>query len=144
MAIAFDSELRLPASREGLDAVIDWVTEKMDYEHCPRKMQNHVAVVTEELFVNICDYAYGAGVGQALIRITFKDNSLYMQFEDSGIPFNPLEQGAPDTNARIEDRPIGGLGIHIVRKWMDSVTYERIDEKNILTLRKLIPNKEQG
>ncbi|AEF86215.1 anti-sigma regulatory factor [Treponema primitia ZAS-2] len=136
MAIVYDSELCLPASLESLDTVMDWVTKKMDHEQCPRKIQNHVAVVTEELFVNICHYAYAAGVGQAVIRLAFKDHSIYMQFEDSGIPFNPLEHSAPDIKVGIEDQQIGGLGIHIVRKWMDSVSYERTGEKNILTLRK--------
>jgi anti-sigma regulatory factor (Ser/Thr protein kinase) len=139
MAIVFEYELRLPATIEGLDAVMDWVTEKLDYKDCPRKVQNHIAVVTEELFVNICNYAYGDSGGQAVIRLTFKDQQLCMQFEDFGIPFNPLEHEAPDLTTSIEDRQIGGLGIYITTKWMDTVDYERKNDKNILTISKSIP-----
>jgi anti-sigma regulatory factor (Ser/Thr protein kinase) len=139
MAIVFEYELRLPAAIDGLDAVMDWVAEKLDYKNCPRKVQNHIAVVTEELFVNICNYAYGDTVGQVVIRLTFKKHNLYMQFEDSGIPFNPLEHEAPDVTVGIEDRQIGGLGIYITTKWMDTVNYERKNDKNILTISKAIP-----
>ncbi len=59
-----------------------------------------------------------------------------MRVEDDAVAFNPLEREAPDLNAPLEDRPIGGLGVHLVRKLMDDVRYERAGARNILTMRK--------
>jgi anti-sigma regulatory factor (Ser/Thr protein kinase) len=135
----FDDEVRLPATIEALDSVMDWVAEKLDENTCPNKIQNQIAVVTEELFVNICHYAYGNRSGDAVIRFAFHNRTIFMQFEDSGLAFNPLQHEGPDTEAGIDDRPIGGLGIYITKKWMDWVGYERIDQKNILTLTRILP-----
>jgi anti-sigma regulatory factor (Ser/Thr protein kinase) len=135
----FDDEVRLPATIEALDSVMDWVAEKLDAKTCPNKIQNQIAVVTEELFVNICNYAYGNRKGEAIIRFAFHNRTIFMQFEDSGLAFDPLQHEGPDTEASIDDRPIGGLGIYITKKWMDWVGYERIDEKNILTLTRILP-----
>jgi anti-sigma regulatory factor (Ser/Thr protein kinase) len=135
----FDDEVRLPATIEALDSVMDWVAEKMDANTCPNKIQNQIAVVTEELFVNICHYAYGRRPGDAVIRFAFHNRTIFMQFEDSGVAFDPLQHEDPDTKAGIDGSPIGGLGIYITKKWMDWVGYQRIDQKNILTLTKILP-----
>ena len=139
MIMNFDDEIRLSATIEALDSVMDWVAEKLEAHTCPNKIQNQIAVVTEELFVNICHYAYGSRTGDAVIRFAFYNRTIFMQFEDAGIAFNPLQQQGPDIEAGIDDRPIGGLGIYITKKWMDWVGYERIDNKNILSLTRLIP-----
>jgi anti-sigma regulatory factor (Ser/Thr protein kinase) len=135
----FDDEVRLTASIDELDRVMDWVAEKLEASACPNKIQNQIAVVTEELFVNICHYAYGGKGGDAVIRFSFHNQTIFMQFEDSGIPFDPLQHTGPDIEAGIDDRPIGGLGIYITKKWMDWVGYERVNDKNILTLTRILP-----
>jgi anti-sigma regulatory factor (Ser/Thr protein kinase) len=135
----FDDEVHLTASINELDRVMDWIAEKLEASACPNKIQNQIAVVTEELFVNICHYAYGGGVGEAVIRFAFHNRTIFMQFEDSGIAFDPLKYEGPDVEAGIEDRPIGGLGIYITKKWTDSVGYERVNDKNILTLTRILP-----
>jgi anti-sigma regulatory factor (Ser/Thr protein kinase) len=139
MEIDFEYELRLPATIDDLDAVMDWVAEKLEQKNCSRKMQNQVAVVIEELFVNICNYAYGDAVGQVAIRLALRDQTFFMQFEDSGIPFNPLEHEDPDVTVGLDDRQIGGLGIYLTKKWMDTVDYKRTEGKNIFTISKVIP-----
>jgi anti-sigma regulatory factor (Ser/Thr protein kinase) len=138
MDIHFEHELLLPATIDDLDAAMDWVGEKLEEMSCPRKIQNQIVVVTEELFVNICNYAYGEKKGQSVIRLAIRDQILFMQFEDSGIAFNPLEHENPDVTAGIDDRQIGGLGIYLTTKWMDTVDYKRTDGKNILTISKSI------
>ena len=65
-----------------------------------------------------------------------KDGKVYMTFEDEGIPYNPLEKKDPDVTLSVEEREIGGLGIYMVKKSMDEITYENKDGKNILTLMK--------
>ena len=93
----------------------------------------------EEAVVNVMDYAYPAGtVGDVTIEAESDDDQLQFTIIDSGTPFDPTAKEEVDTTLSAEERPIGGLGIHLVRQLMDSINYERIDGKNILTLRKKI------
>jgi sigma-B regulation protein RsbU (phosphoserine phosphatase) len=91
----------------------------------------------EEAVVNVMSYAYPAGVvGNVNIEAQADEERLKFTITDNGIPFDPTAKAEVDTTLSAEDRPIGGLGIHLVRQLMDSINYERIDGKNILTLRK--------
>jgi sigma-B regulation protein RsbU (phosphoserine phosphatase) len=130
----FDNEINVRAELEELERVLGWVTGVLENGECPAKACNQFEVSAEELFVNIASYAYGGKTGEVVIRTGMTARRFVMRFEDSGIAFNPLEHEAPDTEAGIEDRQIGGLGIHIIRKWMDEVNYKRENEKNILTI----------
>ncbi len=91
----------------------------------------------EELVSNCIKHGYD-DKGEHIIEITLKlfANELVLTVTDDGHPFNPLELPEPDTNLPIEDRPIGGLGIHLLRKMSDRMEYERNDGKNQITLRK--------
>ncbi|GHV76058.1 histidine kinase [Spirochaetia bacterium] len=139
--MTFSKELRLPARLEELESLQALVEEFLEHEGYGPKICNQVSVVTEELFVNITRYAYDGKNGEALVRIGVELPFLTLQFEDTGKPFNPLDQPPPDTNASLEDRPSGGLGIYLTMKMMDEVHYERIDGKNCLTIRKKIEGK---
>jgi sigma-B regulation protein RsbU (phosphoserine phosphatase) len=91
----------------------------------------------EEAVVNVMSYAYPAGtVGNVNIEAMANDNRLKFIVSDWGTPFDPTAEKEVDTTLSAEERPIGGLGIHLVRQIMDSINYERIDGKNVLTLRK--------
>lgn len=93
----------------------------------------------EEAVVNVMSYAYPEGTeGLVTIEATDADHVLTFTITDSGKPFDPTAKAEVDTTLSAEERPIGGLGIHLVRQLMDSVNYERSDGKNILTLRKKI------
>ena len=101
------------------------------------KTETQVLVATEEIFVNIVSYAYGKGRGDVEIKTRCFPGSpgeFRVRFEDEGIPFNPLENEAPDISLSAEDRQAGGLGIFMVRKSMDDVRYEYRKGKNCLTL----------
>ena len=90
----------------------------------------------EEAATNVVLYAYQEGTG--LIDIDALVTPHYLQFviTDKGVPFDPTQQEDADITLSAEERPIGGLGIFLVRQIMDSVKYERVDNKNVLTLRK--------
>ncbi len=102
-------------------------------------MQLNLAM--EEAVVNVMNYAYPTGTkGDINIEAVANDERLRFVIIDSGTPFDPTAKEAANVNLALEDRPIGGLGIHLVRQIMDSINYERIDGKNVLTLRKKLTN----
>lgn len=95
----------------------------------------------EETVTNIIKYAYNDDTEHAiLIHISLSCGILTAEIEDDGKPFNPLNSPKPDIDKPIEDRTIGGLGIHIVRNLMDKIEYRRDRNKNFLILRKGVKN----
>lgn len=91
----------------------------------------------EELVVNVVDYAYpGRTDGYLNVEIAKDGHAVTIRLRDGGVAFNPLEAVMPDITKPLEERRIGGLGIFIVLRKMDSVSYERTDNENILTIKK--------
>jgi sigma-B regulation protein RsbU (phosphoserine phosphatase) len=98
-----------------------------------------INLALEEAVVNIINYAYPEGVaGTMEIDVSEKERVLTFTLIDSGKAFDPTARGEVDITAGVEDRPIGGLGIHLIRTIMDTVAYERKEGKNILTMNKSI------
>ena len=96
-----------------------------------------VKVAIEEAVVNVMQYAYPAGHrGDVTIEAASNDTRLKFTIIDSGKPFDPTIQAEIDTTLSAKERKIGGLGIHLMRQNMDSINYERMDNLNVLTLRK--------
>jgi sigma-B regulation protein RsbU (phosphoserine phosphatase) len=94
-------------------------------------------LAVEEAVVNVIDYAYPPGTeGDITVRAMANSQRLKLIISDEGTPFDPTEKALADTTLSAEERPVGGLGILLVRKLMDSINYEYIDGKNVLTLRK--------
>ena len=117
-----------------LTAFVDDVCEAMGFD-ATTTMKMNLAI--EEAVVNVMNYAYPQGtIGDIHIEAQANDVRLKFIIADNGVPFDPTAQKETDTTLSVEDRPIGGLGIHLVRQLMDSINYERADGKNILTLRK--------
>ena len=100
--------------------------------HPRRLMQLELAV--EEAVVNICLYAYEVPPGELLVSIEPGETRFVVELIDEGVPFDPLAVDQPDMRAGVEDRPIGGLGIFLVRRVMDEVSYLRDGTRNILRL----------
>ena len=113
---------------------VDMVCEEVGFDPSVAIQMN---LAIEEAVVNVMTYAYPTGtVGNVNIEAQANDERLKFTIIDSGIPFDPTTKAEVDTTLSAEERPIGGLGIHLVRQLMDSINYERIDGKNVLTLRK--------
>jgi sigma-B regulation protein RsbU (phosphoserine phosphatase) len=130
----FEQEAVFVAEFGHLEELVGWVETVLEHYDCSAKTCQQIAVVSEEIVVNIINYAYPEKPGDVTLRAGRAGEAVVLQFEDSGPPFNPLEWPDPDTNAAIEDRKVGGLGIYMVKKMTGQTRYERIDGKNLLTI----------
>ena len=135
-------ELDIEATKENLSHVIDFVQEELEKADCPMKTQMQVEMAVEEIFINIASYAYFPDTGPSLIRVEVlnddKDDQLYvcLTFIDHGRPYDPLAKEDPDVTLPADQRQIGGLGIFMVKKTVDAISYEYKDGQNILKIRK--------
>ena len=129
-----------PAKIESLSEVLGFVEETLEGFACPMKIQTAICVAMEEVFVNIAHYAYPESVGDMTLHIGFEEENRTIVFRmtDKGVPFDPLQKSDPDITLCAEEREIGGLGIFIAKKTMDSVTYVYENGENVLTMSKTI------
>lgn len=131
--------LTVRAVADQIDPVMDFINEQLSEAGCPEEVRTDVDVAVDELLGNIIRYAYGPEGGPVTVEVeTGKDPpAAFITFKDCGKPFNPLAQEIPDTTALpLGKRPIGGLGLFMVRKLMDEMTYIYRDGQNVLTIRK--------
>ena len=133
-------ELTLAATVENLEKVTDFVNAQLEALDCPMKAQIQIDVAIDEIFSNIAHYAYQPEIGQATVRVEITENPLaaVITFIDNGIPYDPLAKADPDLTLSAEERQIGGLGIYMVKKSMDAISYQYKDGQNILTVKKLL------
>lgn len=136
-------ELILEASDDKLEEAQEFVRELLESEECSPGFIISIEIAIEEIFVNISHYAYEGLDGverQALIRcdISGEPKKLYMEFQDWGIPFDPLKKPDADITLSAEERQIGGLGIFMVKNTMDTMDYKYEDKKNILSMTKTL------
>jgi sigma-B regulation protein RsbU (phosphoserine phosphatase) len=129
--------ITLPNDIEEVPQLAAFVDEVCEIAGFDMSTTMSINLALEEAVVNVMSYAYPAGtVGNVNIEAVANDNRLKFIISDWGTPFDPTAEKEVDTTLSAEERPIGGLGIHLVRQIMDSINYERIDGKNVLTLRK--------
>ena len=131
-------ELMIEATIENVPKVIEFVNEQLEQFDCPMKTQMQVDIAVEELFSNIANYAYNPGIGSAAMRVEVSEDPLavVITFIDNGVPYDPLAKADPDITLSAEERGIGGLGIYMVKKTMDDISYEYKDGQNILRIKK--------
>ena len=132
------NELTVEARTENLREVIAFLDGHLKRHGCPPKTQRKIDVAAEEIFVNIAHYAYTSGAGSVTVRFSVEEGMVVVTFIDSGVPYDPLAKPDPDLTLPTQERPVGGLGIYMVKKSMDSVAYERRDGQNIFTMRKAL------
>lgn len=132
------AELRVSAALQNLEDVIAFVNTQLHAADCPGSIQNKIDLAVEEVFANIARYAYDSEVGDVVIRCEVDQaaREAIVVFSDTGKPYNPLLARQPDISLSAQDRPIGGLGIFLVRQLMDCVSYAFQSGQNTLTLRK--------
>ncbi len=128
------------AKTESLADVLSFTEETLESYDCPIKIQTAICVAVEEVFVNIAHYAYPDSEGDMTLCIGFdaQNNAITFRMTDKGVPFDPLTKPDPDITLSAEDREIGGLGIFIAKKTMDSLSYTYEDGENVLTMIKKI------
>ena len=131
-------ELTIAATVENIETVTDFVNEQLEALDCPMKAQMQIDIAIDELFGNIAHYAYHPEVGNATVRVEVTEEPLavIVTFIDKGMPYDPLRAAEPDIALSAEERNLGGLGIYMVKKSMDEITYEYKDGKNILSIKK--------
>ncbi|MDQ1318424.1 MAG: serine/threonine-protein kinase RsbW [Candidatus Poribacteria bacterium] len=132
-------KLLLPAKLENLELLICFIKNSAEKQGFSSKNINEIQIAVEEPIVNIISYAYPDKNGN--IEITCSDRKgkgLAIEIVDWGVPFDPMSMPEPDIDAPMDDRRIGGLGIYMMRKLMDEVNYERMENQNILTLVKYL------
>ena len=117
---------------------IPTLAEWLEMIGLPQELNMPINLALEEAVSNVMLYAYPGKSGQVLVECDKKEKQLIFTISDSGVPFDPTKQEEPDVTQSAEERPIGGLGIFLVRQIMDDIRYERKDNKNILTLTKRI------
>ena len=133
-------ELDILAERNNLPRVLGFVDGELEALDCGIRVITQIDVAVEEIFVNISSYAYDPDVGPACIRVEILDDpiSVVISFIDNGVPYDPLAKPDPDLKIPVRHRKKGGLGIFMVKKTMDDVSYEYKNGQNILTIRKNI------
>ena len=134
-------EITLEATISNIDVVTDFVNGELEALDCSMKAEMQIDVAIDELFGNIAKYAYDPKIGSATVRIEVQEEPLavVITFIDNGRPFDPLKEiEEPDITLSAEERQIGGLGVFLVKKTMDEVTYEYKDGMNILKIVKNI------
>lgn len=131
-------QIKVKADTAELDNVLSFADTILEELGCSVKAQMQIDIAIEEIFVNIAHYAYPEAEGEAVIYVEPCEgsSSVTITFEDEGIPYDPLKNEDPDITLSADDRPIGGLGIFMVKKSMDEVSYEYKDGKNRLTIKK--------
>lgn len=124
------------ATIESIGALSDFAEDCMNESAIGDGTKNKCLIIIDEVVNNISSYAYPDGNGTLLFRIGIQKeaNQIIMVFEDSGIPFNPITQESPDLDGDADERPVGGLGIFMVRKLSEDVQYSFENGRNILTV----------
>ncbi|EOT27451.1 hypothetical protein C805_01559 [Eubacterium sp. 14-2] len=131
-------EFHVDAVIENIGKVTEFVDSQLEAYDCPVKAQMQIDIAIDELFGNIAHYAYNPDVGPATVQVEVTEEPLavIITFIDQGVPYDPLAKADPDVNLSLEEREAGGLGIFMVKKTMDEISYEYRDGQNILKIKK--------
>jgi serine/threonine-protein kinase RsbW len=130
-------ELRLANDLAAMEGLADAVERFSATHRLPSEVQNALFVSVDEAVSNAISHGYAAGArGEIVVRLHRRAGSVVLEIEDDGQSFDPLQAPPPDLTLPLEARPIGGLGIHLIRQLMDDVSYVRRDGRNVLILTK--------
>lgn len=130
-ALCGDARVVTDASMDSVGLVSEFLEERVHGLGASPRTAMHVQVAVDEAYSNICRYS---GATQAVSSVLRRGDDLLVEFCDNGVAFDPTKRAEPDTTLSVEERPIGGLGIHMMRKFTSALEYRRVDDANILTL----------
>ena len=115
-----------------------FISSFLKENNCPEKTEKQIILAIDEAFTNIANYAYGDKEGKVEISIQKDDNVITIVMRDEGKLFDPLKKDDPDLSLSAEERQIGGLGVFLVKKNLDDVSYSYENNRNVLTMKKII------
>ena len=127
--------LKLLAKAEHLPQWMQFIADCAQEHGLPSKRIREIELALEEVLVNVCHYAYPEDTGDVEVTCTVDAQQRFIiNIVDQGIAFDPLLLEAPDLTADVDSRQVGGLGVFLVRRLMDDVSYRREDDQNIMKL----------
>jgi anti-sigma regulatory factor (Ser/Thr protein kinase) len=130
-----EAAVDLENRREELEKLVTWLESSAETLGFEPPLTMSLNLILEEWFINVVSYAYAEpGRHTIALRLWKQPDDVILQIEDDGAPFDPTAQAEPDTHLDLDKRKIGGLGIHFIRKNTSSMSYNRKDGRNILTL----------
>ena len=130
-------QITVDATIDQIEVVTDFVNAELEERDCPLKTVMQIDVALDEILANVAHYAYPEGtVGKVQVSLSVEPNRITLTFVDEGKPYDPTQKSDPDTTLSADEREIGGLGIFLVKKTMDSIDYEYADGKNVLRITK--------
>ncbi len=130
--------IEVGANLSNFEKVLNFINDTLDEHYIEKKTINKIDIALDELFSNVCNYAYEDGLGKVKVAISVTSAQIKISLIDDGKPYNPLEHEDPDITESVKERKIGGLGIMMVKKTMDEVKYEYKHKQNIITIIKNI------
>lgn len=132
------STLHIKNNPDQLALLYDFLDQQAGSCSIDTALLMQIKLALDEAVINVIQYAYPGSEGDICIDMGYDNGQLKIVITDNGIQFNPLESHEPDITLSLEERPIGGLGIFLVKQLMTNVRYERSAGKNILTMTKEI------
>ncbi len=133
-------EKKFPASIDAIEQVAMLLEERMEQADVPMMEAARIQLAVEEAVTNVVNHGYkGRECGEVSVRVENHGRDIRITIRDQGHPFDPTSIPPADVTADLEHRRIGGLGVHLIRSVMDSVSYSRIGDENRLILEKKIP-----
>ncbi|MBR6332384.1 MAG: SpoIIE family protein phosphatase, partial [Dehalococcoidales bacterium] len=136
-AIMKEKEITLPAKNESIPEITDFINNELKTLGCTSKIMSEIDAATDDIVSNIANYAYEEEEeGNVTVSMRTDDEMVTIVFTDNGRPYNPLAKVDPDITLSADERPIGGLGILMIKKMMDEVDYRYLNGRNNLIIKK--------
>lgn len=138
-------EITVLAERDNFSTLMTFVENVARAIGFSKSELYRVNLAAEEAIINVINYAYPQDVGLISLvceEVTTPRKGIKLQISDQGIPFDPLAKVDPDIEQAIEDRPIGGLGIHLVKKNANEISYQRDNDTNIFTIVRYLADEQ--
>ena len=129
-------KITLPAVLDKIETATDFINGILEDANCPMSARMQLDIALDELMSNVARYAYASGEGDVTVSLEILESPrrAVLTITDSGVPYDPLKKEDPDITLSAEERKIGGLGIFIVKRSMDKMSYAFKNGKNIVTI----------